>query len=222
MRNGTQILIPVKNLRNAKQRLASILSPGERCRLAEAMLEDVLGTLAARAAGPPVAVVTSDPLAVRLARRFVFEVLHDPDNLGETEAITLATTACQAEGTGTLVLPADIPLLEAGELERVLAAAPEEGTVLVPSADGRGSNAVLRRPGALFPLTFGGESFERHLQRARATGLPCVTLRSPGIALDVDTPADLRSLLAAQGNTRAQRLLREWNLPERLLAGAQP
>lgn len=221
MRNGTTILVPVKNLANAKQRLAPLLAPAERRRLAEVMLEDVLSTLAAWAARPAVTVVSSDPLAGRLAHRFSFELMDDPENLGETQAIAMATAACQAAGAATLVLPADIPLLEAGELERLLAAAPAEGAVLVPSADGRGSNAVLRRPGGLFPLTFGGHSFERHLQRARATGKPCITLRSPGIALDVDAPADLRLLLAAPGDTRAQRLLREWDLAERLLAGAR-
>src|SRR5437867_6983415 len=36
------LLIPVKDQRNAKQRLAAVLSPEERFALAQAMLEDVL------------------------------------------------------------------------------------------------------------------------------------------------------------------------------------
>jgi len=43
-------------------------------------------------------------------------------------------------------------------------------------------------------------------------------LRLPGIALDVDTPADLKQLLAEPGDSRAQRLVREWHLAENLLA----
>jgi 2-phospho-L-lactate guanylyltransferase (CobY/MobA/RfbA family) len=38
----------------------------------------------------------------------------------------------------------------------------------------------------------------------------------PGIALDVDTPADLAALVAAPGERRAQRLAREWKLDQRL------
>ena len=40
------ILIPVKSLANAKQRLASVLDQATRTELAQAMLFDVLETLA--------------------------------------------------------------------------------------------------------------------------------------------------------------------------------
>ena len=42
----------------------------------------------------------------------------------------------------TLVVPADIPLVTAREIDAVLAASPHRGTVLVPSASGRGTNAA--------------------------------------------------------------------------------
>jgi 2-phospho-L-lactate guanylyltransferase len=211
------ILVPVKNLAHAKQRLASVLEAAERTALARAMLEDVLTSLAAWSGRPPVAVVTRDPFALALARRFGFEILDDPDGRGETEAIAQASQACAARGARTtLVLPGDIPLLQAREVEEVLAVAPSEGSVLVPAYDGRGTNAVLRRPAELFPLSFGGGSFQRHLARAERTGKPCEVRRLPGIALDVDTPEDLALLLAAAPASRAQKLLLEWGVAERL------
>ena len=39
-------------------------------------------------------------------------------------------------------------------------------------------------------------------------------LSLPGIALDVDNPSDLRALAAAPGETRAQRLVRQWQLAD--------
>jgi len=36
----------------------------------------------------------------------------------------------------------------------------------------------------------------------------------PGIALDVDNPEDLRTLATAPGETRAQRLVRQWVLAD--------
>lgn len=209
------ILVPVKNLENAKQRLSSVLGAAERAALARAMLEDVLTTLGEWHERPPVAVVTRDPFALALARRFDFEIMDDPDGLGESEAIERASRACTARGVeATLVLPGDIPLLRAREVEEVLAAAPAGGAVLVPSYDGRGTNAVLRRPAELFPLTFGGDSFERHLGRVRRTGKPCEIRRLPGIALDIDTPEDLAILLAAAPVSRAQALLRGWGVAD--------
>ena len=82
--------------------------------------------------------------------------------------------------------------------------------MLVPSSDRRGTNAVFRRPAGLFPLRFGNDSFRPHLSAAHTTGKPCIVLSLPGIALDVDTPEDLRQLASAQGDTRAQQLARRW------------
>jgi 2-phospho-L-lactate guanylyltransferase len=118
----------------------------------------------------------------------------------------------------TLVIPADIPLIESWELEEIYKHAPAEGSVLVPAGDGRGTNAAFRRPANLFPLRFGNDSFKPHHAAARATGKRCVVLNLPGIAVDVDSPSDLRQLLSHPGETRAQRLARSWNLPADILA----
>jgi 2-phospho-L-lactate guanylyltransferase len=209
------ILIPVKHLARAKQRLAAWFDQETRTLLARTMLLDVCETVAQVRDRMEVSLVTSDPFAVDLARQFHFEVMADHDNPGETEAIARATRVCMARGAeSTLVIPADIPLMTVSELEQILSAAPNEGSVLVPAADGRGTNAVLRRPADLFPLHFGNDSFQPHLEAAHSTGFPCVTLNLPGIALDVDNPSDLRDLTAASGETRSQQLIHAWHLED--------
>jgi len=209
------ILVPVKILADAKQRLSPILSPEERFALAQAMCEDVLQALASWENRPAVAVVTSDSFARRLAERFNFEVIAD-DNSGETNAIAMATAVCSERGAkSTLVVPADIPMIDGAELQRIFDSAPPGGAVLVPDAAGRGTNAAWRSPGDLFPLRFGNDSFLPHLAAAEATGLPCVVLELPGIARDVDRPEDLRELAAATGERRSQKLARGWNLSRR-------
>jgi len=213
------ILIPVKNLSAAKQRLAAVLDQPARTELAQAMLHDVVATLAAWPRRPACALVTGDPFAVDLARQYDFEIIPDPANPGETGAIEMATNICVARGiASTLVIPADIPLIQASELEEILKRAPEEGSVLAPAADGRGTNAAFRRPANLFPLRFGNDSFKPHLAAAQATGKPCIVLQLPGIAVDVDNPEDLQQVLAHPGETRTQSLLRRWSLDNRFLA----
>jgi len=207
------ILIPVKSLANAKQRLASVLDQPTRTRLAQAMLFDVLETLGTWTNRPDIGIVTSDSFALELARRFEFQIIPDNANRSETDAIEMATRFCEAQGVdSTLVIPGDIPLISVSELEKILEAAPDQGSVLVPAADGRGTNAAWRRPAGLFPLRFGNDSFKPHLTAARATQKPCVVLSLPGIALDIDNPSDLRQLAEAPGETRAQRLARQWDL----------
>jgi 2-phospho-L-lactate/phosphoenolpyruvate guanylyltransferase len=213
------ILVPVKSLANAKQRLASVLDQSARTQLAQTMLFDVLETLSTWGSRPEVGIVTSDPFAIELARRFEFQVIPDSVNRSETDAIEMATRWCESRDVdSTLVIPGDIPLISVSELERILEAAPAKGSVLAPAADGRGTNAAFRRPAGLFPLRFGNDSFKPHLASARATLKPCIVLSLPGIALDVDNPSDLYQLAEAPGETRAQRLARQWDLTDFSLA----
>lgn len=214
------ILIPVKDLSGAKQRLASLFDQPSRTLLAQAMLYDVLSTLHRWKDRPQIAVVTGDPYATQLAAKYEFEIIPDPDNPGETGAIEMATQICVERGTEwTLVIPADIPLIQASELEQILQRAPTEGSVLAPAADGRGTNAAFRRPANLFPLRFGNDSFKPHHAAAQATGKPCIVLNLPGIAVDVDNPVDLQQLISLPGDTRSQRLAREF---ARVATGASP
>jgi 2-phospho-L-lactate/phosphoenolpyruvate guanylyltransferase len=211
------ILVPIKETSLAKQRLASVLDQPSRTELAHAMLQDVLGAIQEWKNRPGVAVVTSDPYAIGLAEKHGFDVIPDRENPGETGAIEMATRVCVERGEeSTLVLPADIPLVEAWELDEILKCAPREGTVLVPAGDGRGTNAAFRRPANLFPLRFGNDSFKPHRVAAEAIGKPCIVLQLPGIAVDIDHPSDLQQIMSLPGDRRSQRLAREWVLAGRL------
>lgn len=217
------ILIPVKNLSAAKQRLAPVLDQPARTELAQAMLHDVVSAIAVWPQRPACTLVTGDSFAMELAEKYDFEIIPDRENPGESGAIEMATRLCVARGMDyTLVIPADIPLIQAAELEEILARAPAEGSVLAPAGDGRGTNAAFRRPANLFPLRFGNDSFKPHHAAAQATGKPCVVLQLPLLAVDVDNPEDLNLLAEHRGETRSQRLVRKWMSEGRLpRAGAE-
>jgi 2-phospho-L-lactate/phosphoenolpyruvate guanylyltransferase len=209
------ILLPVKNLAKAKQRLAAHLDQTSRTELAQAMLMDVVEAIASFA-GDEVALATSDPFAMELADRYRFEVIRDEANVSETDAIDMATQVCQARGVeSTLVIPGDIPLIDAADLRAIYEASPVAGSVLVPSRDKRGTNAVLRRPASWFPLRFGNDSFMPHLAAAIATNESCVVLSLPRIGLDIDTPEDLCELAQAPGEKRSQMLARKLGFGEK-------
>ena len=205
------LLIPVKTLATAKQRLADVLAQPQRSQLAEAMLRDVMIAATGVIDRIDVALVTGDARARELADEFGFGVIDDTRNESETAAIEMATAWCEARGYDTtIVVPGDIPLITSEELHRVLDAAPEEGAVFVPAYDRRGSNCILRRPAAIIPLRFGNDSFLPHCEAMRQTGRELVILEMPGIGLDIDNPHELDLLLQRAGETNAQRLLRSW------------
>ena len=112
------------------------------------------------------------------------------------------------------MIPGDIPLIQSWELEKILQSAPAEGSVLVRAADGRGTNAIFRARPDYFPRASATTASSLTMPPPQATGKPCVVLSLPGIALDIDTPSDLRALAAAPGEARAQRLVRQWQLAD--------
>ena len=207
------LLIPVKDLSNAKQRLGAAFDQQRRTELAEAMLHDVLTAAAGLRSRVDVALVTGDARAKQMASEFGFLVIEDTRNESETAAIEMATAWSEAQGYDTtVVIPGDIPLIRSDELDRVLDAAPDEGMVIVPAYDRRGSNGILRRPASIIPLRFGNDSFLPHCEAMRRTGKPLIILECEGMGLDIDNPHELELLLAREGNTHAQRLLRSWKL----------
>src|SRR5271165_3805087 len=204
-------LIPVKSLATAKQRLADAFDQAHRTLLAEAMLRDVLTAASGIRSRLDVFLVTGDEHAQTMAAEFHFSFIEDSRNESETAAIEMATVWCERQGYDTtVVVPADVPLVTSAELHRVLDAAPEEGAVFVPAYDRRGSNCILRRPASIIPLRFGNDSFLPHCEAMKKTGKELVILEMAGIGLDIDNPHELEMLVAREGETRAQRLLRSW------------
>jgi 2-phospho-L-lactate guanylyltransferase len=212
--------VPVKDLANAKQRLAGMLSAVERHALFRAMLEDVLIALAASRGLAGILMVTRDPEAQALAECFGARVLVERENRGHTAASSFGVRALAREGAaGMLQLPADLPLItpaEIGALMRVHGEAP--AVTIAPSRDRRGSNALACSPPDVLPLRFGEDSFLPHLERARALGIEPRIVEHPGLALDIDTPDDLAGFLAAPSSTRAYAYLAASGIARRIQA----
>jgi 2-phospho-L-lactate/phosphoenolpyruvate guanylyltransferase len=215
-------VVPVKERDRAKERLAPLLPPEMRQRLALAMLEDVLAALASARGLVGLLVVSLDPSARQLALRFGARLVADGARDGHTGAVTAAMLMLAAEGrTGMLTLPGDIPLVTGDEITRLVAAhRPSPAFTIVPSHDEGGSNAVLCSPPDAVPLRFGVDSFFPHLQAAKARGIRPTVLRLPGIALDIDNPEDLAAFALQPSSTRTHAFLAEnAMLPPLLRAG---
>jgi len=190
------ILIPVKDLAQAKQRLAAMLPQEIRTRLARAMLEDVFSAVARMRTRVPVFVVSSDRDALAAARARGWECLPESVQHSESRSVDAASRMCAARGvTALLRLPIDIPLVRPSDIEAVLAACPAApSAVLVPSRSASGTNALLRTPPELFPSHFGPGSLHKHLEEAGRLRAYARLLRIPRIELDVDDEHDLQSL----------------------------
>jgi 2-phospho-L-lactate guanylyltransferase len=190
------LLIPVKDLRNAKQRLAAELSQADRTALAEAMFDDFCARIAPIRCVDSIIVITNYEPAIERANSLGWDVLRETTQESESASVDAASRICAARGVTALArVPIDLPLVAAADIEQIFAAArPEPSAVIVPSRSGRGTNALLRTPPALFPSRFGPDSFSKHSREAELCGAQLTVLRNEHLELDVDDWDDLQVL----------------------------
>jgi 2-phospho-L-lactate/phosphoenolpyruvate guanylyltransferase len=217
---GLWAVVPVKELQGAKQRLAGFLSAAERHRLAITMLEEVLAAVAGTTRLAGVALVTLDPHAIEIAARHRWRVIAEGARDGHTGSVDAGRRILAGEGaSGILTLPSDIPAATPAEIDAALAAhRPAPSFTIVPAHDKQGSNTVIVSPPLAVPLRFGDNSYFPHLEAARAAGIEPTVMPQPGIAMDIDHPADLAAFLRLpqSAGTRTRALLEEMGVPQRL------
>lgn len=211
-------VLPVKELDGAKQRLSPRLSSAQRQTLMRVMIGEVLAALTAARGLAGVMVVTLDPWASNLARREGARVVTEGARDGHTGSVTAAARLLAAEGCGLLTMPGDIPAATPAEVEALLAAhGPAPAFTIAPAHDELGSNAILMTPPLAVPLRFGEDSYYPHLAAARAQRIEPRIVPLPGIAMDIDHPADLDAfarLPQAEGTATLA-----WLRAERLVTG---
>ncbi|MCY3647115.1 MAG: 2-phospho-L-lactate guanylyltransferase [Chloroflexi bacterium] len=196
----TTVLIPVNRLDRAKGRLADLLAPQERAEVVRRSLAAVLA--AVEGAGMVAVVLTSDEAVEAEVPEGVRVLGEDPELRGLSAQIEQA-----AEELGVdelLILHADLPLVTAEALRDLVTQAPEApSATLVRPADG-GTNAMLLRPPGRFPLAYGRGSGDLHEAAAREAGLAVRRADAPPLALDLDTPSDVRALLSTAGGRASE------------------
>jgi len=213
------LLLPIKDLRNAKKRLVGALTPEERFGLAQAMLADTIRAVRGVQRAEKVFVVTNYDPAMLVAEENGWEILPEEHQVSESDSVDAASRLCELRGvTGLLRVPLDVPLVQAGDIDDLLAVECEApALVIVPSRDGMGTNAILRMPPALFPSHFGVGSFAKHVGEAERAGARVIFRRNTRLEMDVDDEADLRLLLKNDlSGTETGRWLRESGVETRL------
>lgn len=202
-------VVPVKTFGSAKSRLSALLTGKQREGLSLAMLSDVLNALTGVRCLAGVMVVTNEPHAIRLARQFGARVMADENAIGPSAAIQAATADLELRSCdGMLALMGDLPLITSADIERLLSAHQGDCAVtLAPSSNRLGTNAAFCMPPGIIPLTFNGRGLADHLAAARLAGADTHILDLPSVALDLDLPEDIASLLDARADCKTRSFI---------------
>lgn len=184
-------VVAVKGFERGKYRLAGVLTEAERHLLIQTMLDGVLDALRAVPSIASINVLSSD---VTLLSNDVEQIV-DPGT-GLNAAVAHAARVLSSDGAHSMLyLPADLPLITPDDIGALLEAAKEHDAVIAPDARHAGTNALLLTPPQLIEPQFGDQSFTAHVQAIRCSGSKALHIvERPGLAHDVDMPADLHAL----------------------------
>ncbi len=186
-------VVPVKDLRGTKSRLGSVLNAGCRAGLTIYMMGRVVSTLL-EAGVEEVCVVSPDRLVLEEAgKRGATQLFQESQGLNP--ALEEGRRWAMERGASALlVLPADLPILDAEDVRALIDAAEESDVVVSPDSARVGTNALLLQPPDAIPFSFGIGSFGAHVRAAEQGGLSVEVCEREHLAFDLDTGRDLTRL----------------------------
>lgn len=196
MKRPAWAVLPAKSLARGKSRLRPVLADPERVAFARGLLEHVLDVLAASALDGVLVCTDGDDVADVATSRGA-AVRRDEGGGGSLARVVdaaLADVASRGAMTA-IVLMADLPRIERGDVAAVLLALEDHDVAVVPDHLGVHTNALALSPPTAVATRFGSpQSFAEHCAAARAAGLRFAIVERPRIALDVDDPTDITRL----------------------------
>lgn len=189
-------IIPVKSLQNGKSRLSTYLSLNERKNLNNSLLVNTIKVLSANKNIDLLIVVSQDLETLDIARimgvNYVFESGSPDLNNALNQAILEAK---KYNIDKVIIIPADIPLVTNKEVDEIinLSGEPPE-IVIVPDRRKEGTNVLLINPPDCIKLSYGENSFSKHIGLAKDNKTGCKIYESNCLGLDLDIEDDFNML----------------------------
>jgi 2-phospho-L-lactate guanylyltransferase len=191
----TAAIIPVKTFSKAKTRLG--LSSEKTEKICEIMLEEILHTLTISPLIDKIIVVTKDPRALEISKKFDVIPITDTEESGVNNAVSLADDyLIKNKFDASIVFPQDIPYMKTQDIEFVLKfKADTDFVIVVPSRRFDGTNALVRMPIDIMKTHYDEDSYKIHMSTAKEITRDVSLVFVKRIMWDVDNLEDLQFLL---------------------------
>ncbi|MCW4022414.1 MAG: 2-phospho-L-lactate guanylyltransferase [Candidatus Bathyarchaeota archaeon] len=200
--------MPVKKLTNTKMRLSGVLTPKQRQKLTLAMLKDVI-TATKSSMINHIVVVGSDPTIEDLTKDFDVTYLQEKSPNLNSSLKQATQWSIKNHAKTVLILPADIPLITANDINQILKLGADSPSLVIVSSHNNGTNALLQNPPNIISPRFGPNSFQKHQTEATEKGVSPIIYESDSVALDIDSTEDLDILLKTENQTTTKAVLAE-------------
>jgi 2-phospho-L-lactate guanylyltransferase len=195
--SGIFSIVPVKAFEEGKSRLNAVLGPIKRAYFNRMFFDRTVARLLLFPGAAQTIIVSRSEAVLEQARRAgMVAVTEISDELNG--ALGLASeVARQLGATTVVVVPTDLPLLDASLLERIVSKASVGKTcILAPDESRQGTNLMVITPPDDTIFQFGEGSFEKHQILAKSRGYSVQVIDDRRLAFDIDNPADYERWIA--------------------------
>lgn len=186
-------IVPVKSLRRGKSRLAGVLTDEERSALNQDLLIKTLMCLKTIQKIDQILVISYDPEALAKARELDVMTVQEGSKTNINNALRRATVAAKAyNASKVIIIPADLPFIDKGEMESFLAQEGEPPEIIISSdRHSEGTNALFINPIGILEYNFGPWSFRKHIEQAERKKIKVKIKNMESLTFDLDVPEDL-------------------------------
>ncbi len=189
---GAWVIVLVKDLDQAKQRLGDVLDPKARRALA---VRNAERAIRAASAGDHRLVIGGSAEVKDIADRLGAEAVIERWQQGQNVAAKLGIAhALKNKARAVLILSSDLPLVTQESVRDMLDVAGRvapPAVVAAPALGRGGTNALYISPPDAISLHFGEDSLTAFRQEAETKGVNFAVHKSEAMALDLDEPEDL-------------------------------
>jgi 2-phospho-L-lactate guanylyltransferase len=196
-------------MNNSKIRLSSIFKKEVRKKLCLSMAKDVFRTLSLVNEVDEVVVVSSDKTIMELASEKKFKIIKEEKDEGVNKAVLQAILYAIDHGaSSTLILPADVPLIQPSDIQQIINRYLYEKSVLiVPSIRRDGTNALLMKPPNIIETSYDKMSFRTHIQFSFNKNIKLYILMIRNLMLDIDNIYDVQEFIRKKNMTETYKIL---------------
>jgi 2-phospho-L-lactate guanylyltransferase len=197
---GLYVVLTMRGIHSSKRRLESAVDAAQRAELNRWLLARTLRVVEQWLGGMERCIfVTACAEALAIAQAAGSSAIDEPGGaLGHNHAAAVGLAHAASIGArDVMMLPCDLPLLGGEALDAFAALRDERTLVLAADRHGTGTNAVIVDAAADLEFKFGEGSLGLYDAWARSTRHAVAICTRRELAVDLDTPADLKLLRAS-------------------------
>ena len=191
----TSAVIPIKSFSKSKSRLN--LAQSNIKHLCEIMLKEILQVISETKSINDIILVTKDESALDIGKKFNCIELVDDKESGVNDAISLANEfLLEHDYSCSIVLPQDIPLIFPEDLDNIMKFYQNnQHTIIVPSRDFDGTNALVRTPMPNMKTRYDEGSYKFQFEPIKTAKMKYSLALIHRIMIDVDNLVDVDYIL---------------------------